>query len=612
MAIDSREAGAAFAAGAQPELTKTKRAGTFRSRDFEDRSRRLAQKDAVGAREAWRRETDNKIKKDARIQAVDSNIGFDAKRDAGGKRESTGDARLDNQIQRTEQLFDIAQNISEMGDFSKIEAEFDRLGLTDIVIKQYDKIPQLKPIADILKDTNTATRLPDAQRKELIRHLVADHDFAKHMMDRLKPLMKEGVVPDYNLPEMRKKLAELQKEMTDLNLKEEQYLAQKSVYVTGITDLSGDPNRNIEIKRAQDFIDKAKKGNDTVFNKVDKYIDLRNKRAYFEHMKLKATTPAEKNEWQSKYDALTTDFTNLDADPQIVASRGATPTGIADTIKNYIISRDTIDLTEGSEWTDPTGRKATETARLTTEIAAQNTKITDAQTKRTQDENEYVIKVRDAIGESAYDTLIGRMDANMAYIQKEIKESAGGEMGKQLNRILTREGLFGETADRGKIQSYFNTLIESGEEAAIDRMNLDPEFQEEVLNNPDLKAKFNETILYNAMKYGGLRRENLDRIMNLPWGEKAINDALRRNSELVKFEEQMKQAGFMKGGMVEWLRSGKNKNLIAAVITALLTGVGAATVVGLASIPAAGLAGVAAVGGGMIGGMGANRLGEAA
>jgi hypothetical protein len=104
----------------------------------------------------------------------------------------------------------------------------------------------------------------------------------------------------------------------------------------------------------------------------------------------------------------------------------------------------------------------------------------------------------------------------------------------------------------------------------------------------------------------------LDKIMNFEWGAAAIEGAIARNTQLDTWEKTMKRDGLLAGGMVEWLRKHPNKNLVAAILAAILSGVGAAAVVGLASIPAAGLAGGVAAMGGLAGGSMASNLGKAA
>jgi hypothetical protein len=387
--------------------------------------------------------------------------------------------------------------------------------------------------------------------------------------------------------------------------------AQKDARIAGSTDRSHSPNKDAELNDAQKFIDSQKKADPKLFKDVDAYIKLRNERDYLQKKVAATTDAAEKAKFLAEITKTDAQFTTLAGKAEIRdALTTPAPGSPAENVKNYIISQDTIDLTKGED------RRArgipTEKTAIANELARLATEMAPKQAQRDKDEIEYVKKLRNAIGESAFDTMVSRMDQNMDAISADIKRTARNELGQTLNDELRRRGFFGETADRRQIREYFNDLVLNGENAAIERLGLAEELRQEITNNPDLRAEFNQAILYNAMKYNGLRREDIENISNFEWGSAAIDGAIKKNEQINKWEKDMQKNGLLAGGMVEWLRKHPNKNIVAAIITALLTGVGAATVIGLASIPAAGLAGAAAVGGGIMGGNFARNLGEAA
>lgn len=188
MATEAQEVGAAFAAAASPELTKTTRSGNERARNLEDRARREHNSNLRDARSEWEKKSGSKLTNEKQQKAVDGNLGFDAKRDAAGRREPTGNAALDKRIKTAEDLLSVAQKISELKDFSEYGSDIAKLKIEDIILSQYDRIPQLKPIADLIYGRNGATMLPASEKTKLIQHLLDKQpDFAKHMMDRLKP-----------------------------------------------------------------------------------------------------------------------------------------------------------------------------------------------------------------------------------------------------------------------------------------------------------------------------------------------------------------------------------------------------------------------------------------
>ncbi len=612
MATEAHETGAAFAAGASPELTKTTRAGSERARDLEDRARRDYQKDLTEARTKWQEKASNSLADNKKNKAVDENLGFNAERDAAGRRIKTGNASLDRRIKTTEDLLGIAQKVSELKDFSEFGAEITRLGLEDMILAQYDRIPQLKPIADLIYGRNGAMAIPASEKTKLIQHLIDQQpDFAHHMMARLKPLLESTAVPDYGLKDLKAKEAEFTEKNVNLDDELIKLLAQKDARIAGATDRNGFATKDADLRGAQDFIDAQRKADSKLYKDVDKYVDLRNQREYLQKKITATADPVEKAKYQRELVGTDADFSRIAGRAEIRDALGTPGTGTAaENVKNYLISRDTIDLTNG-EARRTIGIPA-EKAANAAELARLATEMIPKQKQRDKDEIEYVDKIKSAIAESTFDTLIDRMDKNMASIAEDIKKTAHNELGQKLNTELKYRGLFGETANRDRIRSYFNDLVNSGEEAAIDRLGLNEELKQEMLNNKDLKAELNTALLYNAMKYNGLRREDLDKIIGLEWGDAAIKGAIKRNKDLDAYEKEMTDAGLMKGGMVEWLRKHPNKNLVAAILAAIISGVGAAAVVGLASLPAAGLVGGAAAMGGLAGGNIASDLGEAA
>lgn len=612
MATEAHETGAAFAAGASPELTKTTRAGNERARYLEDAARREHQKDLADARSEWQKRAGSKLDDKKKSSAVDGNLGFNAERDAAGRRIKTGNASLDRRIKNTEDLLGVAQKVSELKDFSEFGAEITRLGLEDMILAQYDRIPQLKPIADLINGRNGATAIPPNERTKLIQHLLDKQpDFALHMMARLKPLLESTAVPDYGLKDLKKQEADFTEKNINLDDELIKHLAQKDARIAGATDRNGFATKDADLKGAQDFIDAQRKADSKLYKDVDKYVDLRNQREYLQKKITATADPVEKAKYQRELVGTDADFSRIAGRAEIRDALGTPGTGTAaENVKNYLISRDTIDLTNG-EARRTTGIPA-EKAANAAELARLAAEMIPKQKQRDKDEIEYVDKIKSAIAESTFDTLIDRMDRNMATITEDIKKTAHNEMGQKLNQELMKRGFFGERADRQQIRDYFEVLVNQGEEVAVRGLGLPEELRQEIMSNAELKQQFNQAILYNAMKYNGLRRENLDKIMNFEWGAAAIEGAIARNTQLDTWEKTMKRDGLLAGGMVEWLRKHPNKNLVAAILAAILSGVGAAAVVGLASIPAAGLAGGVAAMGGLAGGSMASNLGEAA